>query len=134
MPGWPRRGSRGSSSRGDEAVAGTDVVVVALVTVPTAEVAERIATTVVGEHLAACVNVVPGVRSLFFWEGRVQDEPELLLTIKTTAGRLRALAARVRALHPYSVPELVALPVVGGHAPYLAWVSECVEKGGGEPD
>ncbi len=114
--------------------AGADVVVVVLVTVPTAEVAERIAAMVVGEHLAACVNVVPGVRSLFRWEGRVQEESELLLAIKTTARRLRALEARVRALHPYSVPELIAVPVVAGHAPYLAWVSECVEKGGGDPD
>lgn len=109
--------------------------VVVLVTVPSADVGEKIAVAVVGERLAACVNIVPGVRSLFRWEGRVQDEPELLLVVKTTADRLPALETRVRSLHPYSVPEVIALPVVAGHEPYLAWVAESVKaKGGGEPD
>jgi periplasmic divalent cation tolerance protein len=110
-------------------------VVVVLVTVPSAEVGERIAAAVVPEHLAACVNILPGLRSIFFWKGRVEDEPEVLLLMKTRADRLAALEARVRALHPYSVPGFVALPVVAGHEPYLAWVADSVTtKGGGTSD
>ncbi len=109
--------------------------VVVLVTVPTADAGGKIAVAAVEEGLAACVNIVPGVRSIFRWEGRVQDEPELLLLLKTTRERLGALETRVRALHPYSVPEFIAVPVVAGHGPYLAWVAECVSaKGGGGPD
>ena len=110
-------------------------VVVVLVTAPSLEVGERIATAVVPEHLAACVNILPGLRSIFFWEGRVEDEREVLLLIKTRSDRLPALEARIRALHPYSVPGFIALPVVAGHEPYLAWVSDSVTtKGGGRSD
>lgn len=110
-------------------------VVVVLVTAPSAEAAERIAAAVVPEGLAAAVNIVPGLRSVFAWEGRVETAEEVLLLIKTRAGRLPALEARVRALHPYRVPQFIALPVVAGHEPYLAWVSESVTtKGGGQPD
>lgn len=109
--------------------------VVVLVTVPSAEVGERIAVAAVEERLAACANLVPGLRSIYRWEGRVQDESELLLLLKTTRERLGPLEARVRALHPYSVPEFVAVPVVAGHGAYLAWVAESVStKGGGGPD
>jgi periplasmic divalent cation tolerance protein len=99
----------------------TDVLVV-YVTTPDAAVAERLARALVEEELAACCSIVPGVRSIYRWEGRVQDDAELLLVIKTTAPRLDALARRVVALHPYAVPEVVALPVAGGHVPYLDWV------------
>lgn len=110
-------------------------IVVVLVTVPSREVGERIATAVVEAHLAACVNMVDGLRSIFYWEGRVQDEREVLLLVKTRGDRLARLEARIRALHPYSVPEFIALPVVAGHRPYLEWVSDCVTtKGGGQPD
>ncbi len=109
--------------------------VVVLITVPSADVGEKIAVATVEEHLAACANIVPGLRSIFYWEGRVQDERELLLLLKTTADRLPSLEARVRSLHPYSLPEFIALPVIAGHQPYLAWVSESVStKGGGGPD
>jgi len=115
-------------------VSGDDVVVV-LVTVPSAEVGESIARAVVPEGLAACVNIVPGLRSIYRWQGRLEDERELLLLIKTRADRLSPLEARIRALHPYTVPSGVALPVVAGHAPYLTWVSESVTtKGGGRSD
>jgi periplasmic divalent cation tolerance protein len=114
-------------------VTSEDVLVV-LVTTPSAEVAERIAAAVVPERLAACVNIVPGLRSVFAWEGRIEAAEEVLLLIKTRVDRLPALEARVRALHPYSVPEFIALPVVAGHEPYLTWVSESVTKGGGQLD
>jgi periplasmic divalent cation tolerance protein len=99
-----------------------DAVRVALSTAPDGETAARIARTLVEERLAACVNLVPAVRSIYRWQDRVEDEAEVLLVIKTHAARVDALAERLRALHPYELPELVALPVAAGSAPYLAWV------------
>lgn len=95
---------------------------VVLVTMPTAERAAELARALVEERLAACGNVVPGLRSIYRWEGRVVDEPEVLLVLKTTAARFEALRDRVLALHPYQVPEVLALPVDAGSAAYLAWV------------
>jgi periplasmic divalent cation tolerance protein len=97
-------------------------VEVALVTAPDPETAARIARTLIEERLAACVNLVPGVRSIYRWEGSVQEEAETLLIVKTRAGRAEALEARVRALHPYELPEVLRLAAAGGSAPYLAWV------------
>jgi periplasmic divalent cation tolerance protein len=97
---------------------------VVLVSAPDAEVAGRLARTLVTERLAACVNVVAGVRSVYRWEGKVQDDAEVLLVIKSTDARLAALCARVTALHPYELPEVLALPAVGGSARYLEWVAE----------
>ena len=99
----------------------TDIVVV-LVTVPSAEKAADIARALVEERLAACGNVVPSVRSIFRWEGKVQDEAEALLVLKTARARFPALRDRVLALHPYQVPEVLALPVEAGSESYLAWV------------
>jgi periplasmic divalent cation tolerance protein len=94
----------------------TDALVV-LVTAPSAEKAAELARTLVEERLAACGNVVPGLRSIYRWEGQVQDEPEALLVLKTTRSRFEALRERVLALHPYEVPEVIALPVEVGSAP-----------------
>ena len=99
----------------------TDVLVV-MVTAPTAERAAELARTLVEERLAACGNVLPGLRSIYRWEGKVVEEPEVLLVLKTTRGRFDALRDRVLALHPYQVPEILALPVEAGSAAYLAWV------------
>ncbi len=95
---------------------------VAFATAPDETVAARIAHALVDERLAACANLVPGVRSIYRFRGVVEDEREVLLVIKTCADRIDALAERLRALHPHEVPELVVLPVTGGLAPYLAWV------------
>jgi periplasmic divalent cation tolerance protein len=100
----------------------TDALVV-LVTTPTPERAAEIARAVVEERLAACGNVVPGLRSIYRWEGKLQDEGEALLVLKTTRARFEALKERVLALHPYQVPEVIALPVQAGSAPYLAWIA-----------
>ena len=100
----------------------TEAIVV-LVTAPTPERAAEIARAVVGEKLAACGNVVPGLRSIFRWEGKVQDEAEALLLLKTTRARFDALRDRVLALHPYDVPEVIALPVEAGSAAYLDWIA-----------
>lgn len=100
--------------------------VVVLVTVPSADEGLRLAKTLVEEHLAACVNVVPGVRSVFFWEGRLQEEAEALLVMKTERARYEALQRRILDLHSYSVPEILALPVESGSPAYVAWVRESV--------
>lgn len=97
-----------------------------LSTLPNADVAATIARTLVDERLCACVNIVPGLRSIYRWQGTVQDEAEVLALIKTTTDRYEALAARLRALHPYEVPEILALDVAAGAASYLAWVGEQV--------
>lgn len=95
---------------------------VAFATAPDEAVALRIARALVEERLAACANLVPGVRSIYRFRGVVEDEREVLLVIKTCADRIEALAERLRALHPYEVPELVVMPTAGGLAPYLDWV------------
>jgi periplasmic divalent cation tolerance protein len=95
---------------------------VVLTTAPDAAVASRLARALVQEHLAACVNLLPGVRSVYRWDDTVQEDEEVLLVIKTQAARSEALAARIKALHPYDVPEVVALPAVGGSPAYLEWV------------
>jgi periplasmic divalent cation tolerance protein len=95
---------------------------VVLITAPDAEVGARIARSLVEERLVACVNIVPGVRSIYRYEGRVHDDPEVLLVAKTRSERIEMLTERVNALHPYDLPEVLALPGIGGSAPYLDWV------------
>ncbi len=90
------------------------------------EDAERIAQALVEKRLAACVNVVPGVLSLYRWEGKVQRDVERLLIIKTTRERFNDLHEALLKVHPYELPELLVLPVVGGHVPYMEWVIESV--------
>lgn len=103
--------------------------VVVLMTAPSAEVAGDIARALVGEGLAACVNVVPGVRSIYRWKGELCDDAEVLCVMKTRAERFEALRARAVALHPYEVPEIIALPLAAGHAPYLAWIDSLCRPG-----
>lgn len=95
---------------------------VVLITAPDAEKGADLARALVDERLAACVNVVPGVRSFYRWEGRVQEDAEVLLLVKTRADRGPALAARVRDLHPYELPEVLELSASGGSRAYLEWV------------
>ncbi len=97
--------------------------VVALVTVPDAEAAARIGRALVEEQLAACVNIVPGLRSIYAWQGKLADDAEVLCVIKSRRAIYPALRDRVAALHPYDVPEIIALPLVEGNAPYLAWLA-----------
>ena len=100
--------------------------VLVMSTVGSREDAERIAQALVGERLAACVNVVPGLLSIYRWKGAVERADELLLLIKTRAEMVEDLGARLRALHPYEVPELVVVPITGGHGPYLDWITDSV--------
>lgn len=96
---------------------------IVLSTAPDAETAARIARTLVEEALAACVNVVPAVRSIYAWQGAVQDEQEVLMVAKTTAARAAACRERLVALHPYEVPEVVAVRLADGHDAYLRWIA-----------
>lgn len=96
--------------------------IVVLVTVGSEREAETIATALLEERLAACVNVTSPVRSLYRWEGRIADDREWQLIIKTQARLFEALATRVRALHSYDVPEIIALPVLAGTADYVDWI------------
>jgi len=105
----------------------TEAMVV-LVTAPSAEKAAEIARALVEEGLVACGNVVPGLRSVYRWEGRLQDEAEALLVLKTERRLLAALKARLPALHPYQIPELLALPVADGLGPYLDWIAASVRR------
>jgi periplasmic divalent cation tolerance protein len=105
----------------------TEAVVV-LVTAPTAESAAGMARTLVEEGLCACGNVVPGIRSIYRWEGKVHEDAEALLVLKTERRLVEALKDRLPALHPYQVPELLVLPVEDGLGPYLKWVGASVRR------
>lgn len=96
---------------------------IALCTCPDAAIADRIARTLVAERLAACVNRLAGVESTYRWNGEVQVDEEVLLVIKTSRARYAALEDRLVALHPYEVPEVIAIPIGEGYAPYLAWIA-----------
>ncbi len=98
---------------------------VVLVTAPSVEVGQQIANAVLEQKLAACVNIVPGVSSIFFWQGQVQQDQEVLLIIKTRADLFETkLAPLVQQVHPYDVPEIIALPIVMGSKAYLDWIDE----------
>ena len=110
---------RGGSGRGRPA----GRVRIVLVTAPPRR-ARGLARALVERRLAACANLLPGVRSIYRWKGRVEEARETLLVLKTAASRVPALLAAVEALHPYEVPEAVVLATAGGLAPWLRWVAE----------
>ena len=98
-------------------------------TCPDTASATRIADALVGERLAACVNQVPGLRSVYRWEGAIERADEVLLVAKTTTDRLDALTGRIRELHPHELPEVLAIEIAGGLAAYLDWVAEQTREG-----
>ena len=91
-------------------------------TCPDAGTARTIAAALVGERLAACASVQPGLVSVYRWEGRIEQAEEVLLVAKTTRERLPALTARIQALHPYELPEVLAVEAAGGSRAYLDWI------------
>ena len=99
-------------------------VLLVLTNCPDEETAGRIARTLVENRLAACVNVLPEVESTYRWQGSVEQAVEVPLLIKCTRERYAALEEAIRQLHPYTVPEVIGVPVVAGLAPYLRWVAE----------
>lgn len=108
-----------------------DEILVVMITCPDAETSGRIASTLVQERLAACVNQLAGIVSTYRWEEQVQTDTEVLLLAKTTRMRLAALEQRTRTLHPYELPEIVALPLCGGSGRYLEWIRRSVDSGKG---
>jgi len=103
--------------------------VVVLVTAPDADEAARIGRTLVEERLAACANVVGPIRSIYRWQGAIEEAGEHLLLLKARAADIDPLVARVQALHSYDVPEVIALPIRGGSGAYLAWLAESTDRG-----
>jgi len=104
----------------------TDYIVI-YVTAPQDEAVD-LAKTLVEERLVACVNIVPGLRSIYWWQGKVEDEPEVLCIMKTRSNLFESLRDRVRELHSYEVEEIIALPIVAGNLPYLDWIRENTKK------
>lgn len=107
-----------------------DEFVVVYVTVGSAEEGERISRALVEERLAACVNRVGGIRSIYRWQGQVEESDEELLIIKTRKELFDRLKKKVQALHSYEVPEIIALPILAGNQSYLQWLSEQLEGDG----
>ena len=95
-----------------------------LCNVPDSEVARRIASALVEERFAACVNILRECRSIYIWEGAVEDEREIPLLIKTTAARFAQTRDRIVDLHPYDVPEIIAVPIADGYGPYLEFIRQ----------
>jgi len=101
--------------------------IVVLVTCGSEEEALKIANALVEVHLAACVNLTAPIRSIYRWEGKIWDEKEWLLIIKTQKQRFEALEKKVKSLHSYSVPEIISLPITEGSSAYLNWIKENTE-------
>jgi periplasmic divalent cation tolerance protein len=104
----------------------SDPVLLCYCTCPDAATGQALADALVGEGLAACVNRLPGISSTYRWQGKLVTDSEELLLIKTTETRFAALKQRLLALHPYELPELIAVPVAQGHPAYLDWVRASV--------
>lgn len=102
---------------------------VVLTTCPDDDSAERLAAVLVEQRLAACASVGSPARSVYPWQGRIEHEVEVPLTIKTTVDRLERLKTRLVEQHPYEVPEVLALPVIDGHGPYLDWIRNWIDEG-----
>lgn len=102
--------------------------VVVFVTASSEEEAARIGRGVVEDGLAACANILPGIRSIFRWQGKVSQEKETLLILKTREALFPSLAGRVKALHSYQVPEIIALPIKQGWSDYLQWIRDVTAK------
>ncbi len=102
---------------------------VALVTCSSKQEAQALACGIVEARLAACVNIVPAIESIFWWEGKLDSAQELLLIIKTRKTKFVALAHYVKTHHSYQVPEIILLPIEQGHEPYLNWIRESVKGG-----
>lgn len=98
--------------------------IIVLITAPKDEEAERIARDIVSSRLAACVNITKDIRSIYRWKGKVEDEGEVLMIVKTRLDLFGALKKRVKELHSYSVPEIIALPIIEGSEEYLSWLKE----------
>jgi periplasmic divalent cation tolerance protein len=104
-------------------MSGDDPIIVFL-TAPTVEEATRLADLLIGAHLAACVQILPEMESVYRWQGKIERQSEILLIAKTTAAKFAELEREVRALHSYDTPEIVVVPIVAGSTPYLKWLAD----------
>ena len=102
--------------------------IVVLVTAKDARQARKIADGLLRDKLIACANIVAGVQSMFWWQGKVDAAKEVLLVLKTKRSLFKKVAAKVKALHTYQTPEIIALPIVEGNGDYLKWISDSVQK------
>ena len=102
--------------------------IVVVTTVGTEEQANALAREIVARRQAACVNIVPGVRSVYRWKGKICQDGELLLVIKTLSGEFDGIAETIREIHSYELPEILAFDVERGEAKFLAWIADCVDK------
>ena len=100
--------------------------IVIFVTASNKEEAQKIADSLIKKKLAACVNIIDKIESVFWWEGKVSRGREVLLVIKSRKTNLNKIIKQVKAIHSYSVPEIIALPIAGGYKPYLEWINDSV--------
>lgn len=101
--------------------------IVVYITAPNEEEAAKIAKTIVEERVAGCVNIVKGIRSIYSWQGKIEDDAEVLMIVKTQRHLFEPLKKRVKELHSYTVPEIIALPIIEGSEDYLNWLKEVTE-------
>jgi len=101
--------------------------IIVLVTAKDNSEARSIADRLVGQKLAACVNIIDDIQSIYQWEGKLQDDREVMLIVKSRTDLFERIAAEVKAMHSYSVPEIIALPIVAGHKDYLNWINESTQ-------
>ncbi|KAK1694361.1 hypothetical protein QYE76_011058 [Lolium multiflorum] len=120
--------ARSFSSARMESTSTTVPSIVVYVTVPNREAGKKLSESIISEKLAACVNIVPGIESVYWWEGKVQTDAEELLIIKTRESLLSALTEHVKANHEYDVPEVIALPISGGNLKYLEWLKNSTRE------
>lgn len=98
--------------------------IVVYITAPNEDEAARMAKALVEARLAGCVNIIRNIRSIYSWQGRIEDEPEVLMVVKTQKSLFEELSKKVRELHSYSVPEIIALPIIEGSQDYIRWLKE----------
>jgi len=108
-------------------VSSADEAIVVLMTAANGEEAARLADLLIGAHLAACVQILPEIESVYRWQGKIERQAETLLLAKTVRSKFEDLEREVRALHSYDTPEIIALPIVAGSAPYLTWLGDNVK-------
>jgi len=104
--------------------------IVVFMTAANGEEAARLAEMLVGSHLAACVQILPEMESVYRWQGKIERQAEILILAKTTRDKFEELEREVRALHSYDTPEIIAVPVVAGSVPYLEWLNNTADSGG----
>ena len=107
-------------------MADADAIVV-FITAASGEEATRLADMLVGAHLAACVQILPEMESVYRWQGKIERQSEILLLVKTTRAKFADLEREVRALHSYDIPEIVAVPIISGSASYLKWLIQATD-------